>query len=113
MAVAACSFLLRNAPLLRRSGFIAALQIRNKTYDRYSEEARDYVKFRREISLVRKKLLDEWKSQQQMKMEGFNAQAAEEARLEREREERALEENKKELERMRVERFIFKVVYIL
>ena len=61
------------------------------------------MKFRKEISQARKKFLDEWKSQQQMKMEGFNAQAAEEARLEREREERALEENQKELERMRIE----------
>lgn len=62
------------------------------------------MNFRREINIARKQFQDEWKSQQQMKMEGFNTQAAEEASLEREREERALKENEKELERMRIER---------
>lgn len=104
MAVVACNFLLRNASLLKQSGFIAAIQIRNKTYNRSSEEVKHYEKFRREMTLVRKKFQDEWKEQQQMKLEGFNSQAAEEARLNRERERRALEDNLKEVERMRTER---------
>ena len=100
----ACTFLLRNASLLRQSGFIAFLQIRTKTHHRSSVEVKAYEKFRREITLARKKFQDEWKEQQQMKTEGVDAQAAKEARLEREREERALEENQREVERMKTER---------
>ena len=107
MALAARAFLLQTAPLLRQPGVVAALQIRRKSRlarIRNSEEEKAYVSFRSEISKARKTFQDEWKSQQQMKMEGSNVQAAEEARLEREREERALEENQIELERMRIER---------
>lgn len=106
MAVAACNFLLRNASLARQPGFIAALQIRNKTYDRSSEEAKYYRKFERKMTRARKKFQDEVKKQEQMKLEGFNSQAAEAARLNRERERRALEDNLKEVERMRIERSI-------
>lgn len=102
MAVAAGAFLLHNVPLLRQPGVIAVLQIRSKSYD--PEVVKAYERFRRKFSRTRKKFQDEWKTQQQMKVEGSDAQAAEEARLEREREERALEENQKELERMRIER---------
>ena len=94
--------------LLRHSDIVAVLlqTTRYKSYDRLSEEAKAYASFRKNISKARKEFQDEWKSHQQMKMEGFNAQAAEEARLEREREEKALEENQKELERMRIERYV-------
>ena len=105
MAVAACKLLLlRNASLVRQSGFIATLQVRNKTYDRYSEEAKHYKRFKRKLTLARKKFQDEVREQEQMKLEGFNSQAAEAARLNRERERRALEDNLKEVERMRIER---------
>ena len=106
MAVAACAFLFHReaGPLLRRSYILTSLRSRNKSYDRNSEEVKAYANFRKELSKARKKFQAEIKSQQQMKIEGFNTQAAEERRLEREREERALEENEKELERMRIER---------
>ena len=101
----ACTFFHREAgALLRRPYILTSLRIRNKSYDRNSEEVKGYVDFRKELGKARKKFQAEIKSQQQMKMEGFNTQAAEEKRLEREREERALEENKKELERMQIER---------
>ena len=102
---AACAFFHREAgPLLRRPCILNSLRIRNKSYDRHSEEVKAYSDFRKELSKSREKFQAEIESQQQMKMEGFNTQAAEERRLEREREERALEENKKELERMQIER---------
>ena len=104
MAVAACNFLLRNASLARQSGFIAALQTRNKTYNKSSEEAKHYEEFKKKMTITRKKFQDDVKKQQQMKLEGFNSQAAEEARLNRERERKALEDNLKEVERMRIER---------
>ena len=103
LTVASTSF---SSRLLRHPSLAAVLQItRSKSYDRFSEEAKSYADYRRGISAARKKFQDEWRSHQQMKMEGFNAQAAEEARLEREREEEALTENEKELERMRIERY--------
>lgn len=46
------------------------------------------------------------RAKQEMSMEEFNVQAAEEARLEREVEEKALESNKMELERMSQKRFV-------
>ena len=103
MALLCTSF---SSRLLRHPSLVAVLQItRTKSYDRFSEEAKSYADFRRGISEARKKFQDEWRSHEQMKMEGFNAQAAEEARLERKREEEALRENQKELERMRIERY--------
>ena len=89
---------------MRQSGFIAALQIRSKTYNRSSEEAKYYEEFKRKMTLARRQFQDEVKKQQQMKMEGYNSQAAEAARLNRERERKTLEDNLKEVERMRIER---------
>lgn len=114
MAMAARSFLLRpsRSLLLRQTGVMADLHIsRSKSHSRSAEEVKAYANFRREISQSRKKFQDEWRTQQQMKMEGFNAQAAKEARLEREREERALEENQIELERMRTERYVLYYIH--
>lgn len=105
MAMAACSsVLLRNASLVRQSGFLAALQARSKTYNRSSEEAKYYKRFKKKMTLTRNRFQAEVREQQQMKLEGFNSQAAEAARLNRERERRALEDNLKEVERMKIER---------
>ena len=73
---------------------------RKKTYVQPKEEAKAYTFFRRELNKKRGVFLREWQEKQQMKMEDFNTQAAEEARVEREIEERALEANQRELDRM-------------
>lgn len=54
---------------------------------------------------MRAKYLEEHKEVRKMMVEDQNSQAAQEARKEREREAKALEENEKELQRMAKERY--------
>ena len=71
-----------------------------KNYKQPKEESRAYGLFRRGVSALRRQFREEWLERERMKLEAEGAQAAEEIRMERLHEERAWEENKKELERM-------------
>lgn len=77
-----------------------------KKHTQTMEELQTYNKFKRSLRSSRMVFQNELKAQQ-VSMEDFSAKAAEEARLEKEVEERALEANKIELERMARKRLIF------
>ncbi len=76
-----------------------------KHYSRAKEDVIAYSKFKKELTESRSLFQKELRTQQEMNMEEFNTQAAEEARLERESEEMALETNRIELERMSFKRW--------
>ena len=71
-----------------------------KQYSHAKEDVIAYSKFRKELSESRFQFQKELRAHQEMSMEEFNAQAAEEGRLEREAEDKVLETNRVELERM-------------
>lgn len=76
-------------PLLRYS----QCYVHNKT-------TADYKKFRRDTTALRSNFIDEHKLRIKMTTEDSGSQAAQEARIEKEREENALESNERELKRM-------------
>lgn len=59
-----------------------------------------YGDFKKGITVLRSQLVEEHKLNEKMTNEDFNSQAAQDVRLEREREEKALEQNEKEIQRM-------------
>lgn len=65
-----------------------------------------YLSFKKGVSSVRVKFMEELKLEKKMMTEDFNSQTAQEARKEREREALALEENEKELKRMAEKRLM-------
>ena len=69
-------------------------------YKQPKEERLAYARYRRQLTALRKQYQEELQEQKKMSMEAFNAQAAKEAQMERDQEAHALEENKRELERM-------------
>ena len=71
-----------------------------KTYKQPKEESQAYGAFRRDVSALRRQFREEWLQEQRTKLEAQGAQAAKEARMERLQEERALKDNRRELERM-------------
>ena len=79
-------------------------------YKQPKEESLAYGKFRRELTALRKQYQEQWQEQQEMKMEAFSAKAAEEGRMKRLQEARALDENKRELERMAKRRYCFQLM---
>lgn len=80
----------------------AVLRIRSYAlnYKQPKEESQAYGEFRRKLTALRKQYQEEWQEQQKMKMEAFSAKAAEEGQMRRLQEARALEKNRRELERM-------------
>lgn len=69
-------------------------------YKQPKEERLAYARYRKQLTALRKQYQEELQEQQKMSTEAFNAQAAKEAQMERDQEAQALEENKRELERM-------------
>ena len=59
-----------------------------------------YNNFRKSITALRSQLVEEHKLKEKMANEDLNSQAAQEVRMEKEREEKALEQNEKEIQRM-------------
>lgn len=71
-----------------------------------------YLSFKKGVSNVRVKFIEELKLEKKMMMEDSNSQTAQEARKESEREALALEENEKELQRMAEKRLINEIIRI-
>ena len=92
----------KNGLSVCRAACISVIQVRTYAlkYKQPKEETRELGRFRRAVRTKRKQFIEEWQEEQRLKLEAEGAQAAEEARMERLQEERALEENRKELERM-------------
>lgn len=89
-------------PTFRRA---TAYSWRCYTQPSHNKTTSDYRKFKQSITALRAKYLEEHKEVRKMMVEDQNSQAAQEARKEREREAKALEENEKELQRMAKERY--------
>lgn len=66
----------------------------------YPEVREEWERYREDMSRLRKHFIAEWKEAERTKLEAVSAQAAEEARTERMMEQKALEDNEKELARM-------------
>ena len=92
----------KNALAVCRAACVSVIQVRTYAlkYKQPKEESRELARFRRAVQAKRKEFSEEWREEQRLKLEAEGAQAAEEARMERLQEERALDENRKELERM-------------
>ncbi len=107
------AYCLHRSLFLRRSGrnllstrlfHTSKIKCTPKHYSHAKEDVIAYSKFRKELSESRFQFQKELRAHQEMSMEEFNAQAAEEGRLEREAEEKVLETNRVELERMACKR---------
>lgn len=70
----------------------------------YREVAQAYAKFRRDVSVLRKEFYEEWLKQNTTAQTEFRAKAEEEAHQRELQEARAMEEARKELQRMAKER---------
>ena len=70
----------------------------------YREVAQTYAKFRRDVSALRKEFYEEWLKQNTMAQTEFRAKAEEEAHQREMQEARAMDEARKELQRMAKER---------
>ena len=66
----------------------------------HTRATEDYKKYRRDMTALRSNFLNEHKQHIKMTTEDFGSQAAQEARIEKEREENALRMNEMELKRM-------------
>lgn len=90
----------------RCSAFLLQTRFYALNYKQPKEEAQAYGKFRRELTVLRKQFRVEWLKKQEMQQQALNAQSAEQARLEKMMEQKALEENKEDLERMAKRRYV-------
>ena len=72
----------------------------------HNKATEDYKKFKKALSVVRMKYLEEINNEKKMLTEDIDSQAAKEVRMEKEREAKALEENEKELQRMAEKRYV-------
>lgn len=84
----------------RCCGLVVQARCYALNYKQPKEEAEAYGRFRRELSVLRKQFREEWLKKQEAQRQALNAQSAEEARLEKMMEQKALEANKEDLERM-------------
>lgn len=73
----------------------------------HSRSTDDYKKFRKRVTSIRATILEDRAREKKMQSEDTTSQAAQEARMEIEREVKALEENEKELQRMASKRCWF------
>ena len=90
----------------RYCGLLLQARFYALNYKQPKEEAEAYGKFRRELSVLRKQFREEWLKRQMVQQQALNAQSAEQARLEKTMEQKALEKNKEDLERMAKRRYV-------
>ncbi len=101
MAVALSSRLVQRC----RCTCLPLLSWRCYTQPQHSKTTDDYRSFKKNYTALRVRFMDEFKQEKKMLEEDFNSQAARDARMEAEREAKALAENEKELEQMAKERY--------
>lgn len=77
----------------------------------HNKTTKDYQNFKTALRATRVMYLNEHKDQEKLLTEDWNSQAAQDARLEKEREAKAFEENEKELQRMAEWRFAMCIPY--
>lgn len=86
-------------PLIHRRGY----GVKPKYY---REVAQTYAQYRRDLSQHRKQFREEWLERQRMTQTEYNVKAAEEARQKEMEEARALDEARREFERMARKRLV-------
>ena len=82
-----------------RVAFLPSATLSSRCYV-HNKATSDYKKYRREVTSLRLDFMTEYKHHIKMTTEDFGSQAAQEARMEKERGENALEKNERELKRM-------------
>ena len=87
-----------------RSTCLPLLSWRRYNHPQHNKVTDEYKNFKQRYTALRVKFMNDFKQEKKLLEEDYNSQVAKDARMEMEREAKALAENEKELERMAKER---------